>query len=119
MNFVDYMKHKARMVKMDDRGECTITCESCPLSGLNNEKEMYCLNFEHLYPELAVEIVDKWAKENPVETYLSDFLKHYPDAKLNEDGSPRCCLCDLDRNLDEECASYTSCLECWSRPVEY
>ena len=118
MNFVDYMKHKARMVKMNGRGECTITCESCPIGGLNNGKEMHCLNFEHLYPELAVEIVDKWAKENPIKTYLNTFLKHYPDAVLNNDGSPRYCLCDLDRNLNKECASYMSCLECWSRPVE-
>ena len=102
MNFADYMKHKARMVKMDGGGGCTITCESCPLSSLNNGKEKYCLTFEHLYPELAVEIVDKWAKENPVETYLSDFLKHYPDAKLNEDGSPCCCLCNMEKTFLEE-----------------
>ena len=118
MNFADYMKHKARMVKMDGGGGCTITCESCPLSSLNNGKEIYCLNFEHLYPELAAEIVDKWAKENPVETYLSDFLKHYPDAMLDKGGVPLLCLHLLDKGAYGECPEGMSCLECWNRPVE-
>ena len=30
------------------------------------------------YPEQAVEIVEKWAKENPVKTYLSVLLEKLP-----------------------------------------
>lgn len=118
MNFVEYMKNKARMVKMDKFGDCTIKCEDCPLGGLNNGKEMYCLKFEHLYPEEAVVIVEKWTKENPVKTYLSEFLGYYPNARANEDGVPNSCPHDLYKNIGSRCPENISCYECWNRPVE-
>lgn len=67
MEFIEYIKHKAKMVKMDSDGECGINCVSCPLGGLNNGKEMYCLSFERSFPDLAVKIVEDWVKENSTE----------------------------------------------------
>ena len=119
MNFVEYIKNKARMVKMDKIGDCTIKCEDCPLGGLHNGREMYCLKFEHLYPEEAVAIVEKWAKENPAKTYLNEFWKNYPYARDAGGGIPYCCPHDLYGYMGTDCPDeHTSCFECWSRPVE-
>ena len=121
MNFVEYMKNKARMVKMkmDKFGDCAIKCEDCPLGGLHNGREMYCLKFEHLYPEEAVAIVEKWAMEHPLKTYLSEFLEHYPNARIVEpERVPACCPHDLYNNLSDSCPAKMSCYECWNRPVE-
>ena len=118
MDFAEYMKNKARMVKMDSDGNCGIKCESCPLGGLNNGKEMYCKSFERLYPKDAAAIVEEWAKQNPEKTYLSEFYSHYPYARDGGEGIPFCCPYDLYGHMNIECPEHLTCLECWSRPVE-
>lgn len=119
MNFAEYMKNKARMVKMDSDGNCGIRCESCPLGGLNNGRELFCQRFEHLHPEEAIAIVEKWVKENPIKTYLSEFWKNYPYARDAGEGIPYCCPHDLYGYMATDCPDeHMTCLECWSRPVE-
>lgn len=118
MEFVEYMKNKARMVKMNKFGDCTIKCEDCPLGSRHNGREKHCLKFEHLYPEETVAIVEKWTKENPVKTYLSEFLSFYPNASLYEDDLPGFCPNDLYSNVKLGCSKSMTCLECWNSPME-
>ena len=107
MKAVDYLKEKARMTNNCD------TCRNCPLD--NVENMMTCIVLESKYPEKAVEIVEKWAKENPAKTYLSVLLEKLPNAKVLEGSFARFCPNTV-FNTNEKCPSAnTSCKDCWNR----
>ena len=113
MNAIDYLKEKGRMTK-----DCTIHCDDCPFYYDNNGTENDCTNFDSLYPEQAIEIVEKWAKENPVKTYLSVLLEKLPKAVLDENGTPAICPHNLFGGKQwDKCKSSTfgGCEICWNR----
>ena len=114
MNAVDYLKERERMTK----GRCPISekCCKCPFNHNNNGKQISCTQIEEKYPEQAVEIVEKWAKENPVKTYLSILLEKFPYGKRKPFGAPVVCPHDL-FNIEQICPG-TSCKQCWSRECE-
>ena len=103
MKAVDYLKEKARM-------------SNCPL---NNVENMACVILESKYPEKAVEIVEKWAKENPVKTYLSVLLEKFPNVPLDKKGVPiSFCPEDIYGGEEwEDCNSIIEgkCTKCWNR----
>ena len=70
MNAKEYLEVRSRMT----RG-CTIGCLNCPLSNEKNGKGLECPDLENTYPDIAVEIVEKWNKENPTITNLDVFKK--------------------------------------------
>lgn len=108
MKAIDYLKEKGRMTK-----DCTIHCADCPFEYDNNGTENNCTNFDSKYPEQAIEIVEKWAKENPVKTYKDVFLEKFPNATMGEDGCPTCCPTSL-FNIEQECPKIP-CVKCWNR----
>lgn len=57
MKAVDYLKTMKRMC------EVYSYCVGCPLA--NNDEGLACVDYESDCPEEIVEIVEKWAKENP------------------------------------------------------
>lgn len=70
----------------------------------------------------AVKFVERWAAEHPVKTRQSEFLKHYPDARIKKaDGLPMASPCDLDDKLAGKCEGIP-CPECrkkfWLAEVE-
>ena len=110
MKAVDYLKAKDRMTK-----ECHIRCDECPLSKDINGTGIDCMWLRRNYPEQAVEIVEKWAKENPVKTYLSVLLEKLPNAKVHEGGYTKFCPQTV-FNTKEKCpSSNMSCKDCWNR----
>ena len=119
----NYFAEKLRMTKRTREEGCKIKCSECPLSCQNNGISEFtsCITFEMLYPEKAIEIVQKWSDEHPQKTFLSEFLKHYPNAELNH-GVPRICLKEL--GDISGCAKtkkgdfYISCHSCWNQPIE-
>lgn len=117
MKFIEAMKIKKRMCE-DDIGDCI----DCPLSDCNNATKETCDNFMMLYPEGAEEILTKWAEEHPQKTILQDFLEKYPNAKMDEDGTPEGpCPYHLGYDDDDDCIyedTYTCCKKCWNRPLE-
>jgi len=107
MNAVDYLKEKERM--------CNSLVCNCPMSKKNNGKGMLCESFEKYYTEKAVEIVENWAKENPVKTYLSVLLEKLPNATLNNSTTlPFICVQTL-FGKGVECIGGMSCKQCWNR----
>ena len=46
-------------------------------------------------PQALVSIVEEWDKNNPAITLQEEFLKHYPDAKLNTFGVLNVCPLDV------------------------
>lgn len=117
MDALEFLKEYKRMCDQVD-------CEDCPLhsdGGCDTpiifSKPMYSLRE-------CVAAVEQWSKEHPRKTRQSEFLKQWPNAKMNPvigtvDVSP-CCL---DKSLLDECREHASdCYDCrrkyWLQEVE-
>ena len=113
MEFVKAMQISKRMCDKYSKKLCT----GCPLSPEHNGtyKGCSCSTFIEKYPEQAEAILKKWDEENPVKTFLSDFLEKYPNAPLNDSKAPRCCPSDMGYC---ECCCNMNCFKCWNRPLE-
>ena len=57
--------------------------------------EAICFKLEEKDTEI-VDRVEQWAKEHPVKTRQSEFLKMWPDAEVGDDGLPSIAPCQLD-----------------------
>lgn len=113
----NYFIEKLRMTKRTKNGLCKIKCSNCPLCSNNNGEGLSCPTFEIYYPEKAIEIVQKWSAEHPRKTYLSEFLKNYPNAQLKDDGTPvGICPHHLGLINKEDCKN-RNCVECWNQPI--
>ena len=67
--------------------------------------------------EEIVSRVEKWAKEHPVKTRQSEFLKQWPDAEIGDDGYPSVAPCQLNVELlqcesQKDCEDRGVCAEC-------
>lgn len=116
----NYFAEKLRMTKRTRRQGCKIKCSECPLSCQNNGTSEFtsCITFEMYHPEKAIAIVQKWSDEHPQRTYLSEFLKNYPNARLRTDGTPKgACLYDLGLMSLDDCRKYHNCVKCWNQPL--
>lgn len=114
----NYLVEKARMTKRYRYGGCQIECTDCPLSWQNNgtSESMMCATFEANYPEKAIEAVQRWSDEHPQRTYLTEFLKHYPNAELGDDGVPKgVCPHTLGLTDIDDCDD--NCVKCWNQPM--
>lgn len=116
----NYFAEKRRMTKRAKNGLCKLGCSNCPLCSINNNKGRSCTAFEMLYPEKAIEIVQKWSDEHPQRTYLSELLKTFPNTQLNDSGTPKeMCPHELGLNEIEDCGKTdNACVKCWSQPIE-
>ena len=114
---MNYFIEKLRMTKQQKDGVCKLDCSDCPLSSSNNGTGISCSHFETGYPEKAIAIVQKWSDEHPQKTYLSEFLKNYPNAPLVHDGTPEICLRKLGLTDIKTCR-VGGCVECWNQPIE-
>ena len=59
-----------------------------------------------------VQIVEKWAKEHPVKTRQSEFLKQWPDAEIGDDGYPSVAPCQLYKDMEERDENGVCCKNC-------
>lgn len=81
MDAVKFLKERARMCEANQTGE--MTCENC--AAYKGVSQCYKLG-EPKDPEKMVAIVEQWAKEHPVKTRQSEFLKLFPGAEPTKDG---------------------------------
>lgn len=74
-----------------------------------------------------IERVLKWAKEHPVKTRQSKFLKQWPDAEISDDGLPSIAPCQLNVGLihcksQKDCEDREVCDKCrrdfWLKEIE-
>ncbi len=119
----NYFTERQRMTKRHKLNigiyVCELNCVYCPLSGVNNGTNFSCTDFERLYPEKAIAIMQKWSDEHPQKTYLSEFLKNYPNASLNDAGLPQnTCPFHLGLISIDDCRKYHNCTECWNQPIK-
>lgn len=115
----NYFIEKLRMTKRQKNVICKLDCSDCPLSSSNNGTGISCTNLEMSYPEKAIAIVQKWSDEHPQKTYLSEFLKHYPNAPLGDGGTPTgICPYELGLMGAGDCRNNDDCVKCWNQPIE-
>lgn len=115
----NYFAEKLRMTKRTKNGLCEIKCSNCPLCSNNNGEGLSCPDFEMYYPEKAVKAVQKWSDEHPPKTFLTEFLKHYPNAELNPIGVPKgICPYDLGLMNRYDCRKDRNCVKCWNQIIE-
>ena len=114
MDAVEFLKARSRMCNDN-------VCEGdCPL--------FYCCN-DRIDDNMVklVSIVEQWAKEHPVKTRQSEFLKQWPDAEIGDDGYPSVAPCQLYKDMEEKdenrvCCKNCGCAECrrdfWLKEIE-
>jgi len=105
MDAVTYLKTRIRI--------CSQACGDCPFFGSLGCRRNYIENDE---PEKSVEIVEKWSKEHPHKTYLTDFLEKHPNAKMNKSISNYPLSCALNLGYCKDCK--INCCDCWNTPME-
>lgn len=85
-----------------------VTCATCSLSKDDCDHKK------------VIRIVEKWAKEHPVKTRLSEFLKLFPNESIQEKGCPSLCTKFFDSTVS--CKDSEGCLDCkkkfWLTPIE-
>lgn len=72
MDAVEFLMAKARFCKDGDCGECEIY----------DECDKTLDNITTADAERIVDVVEKWAKEHPIKTRQSEFLKMFPEANM-------------------------------------
>lgn len=114
----NYLNEKLRITKIAKNGVCKTKCSDCPLCIDNNGEGLSCTSFEMLYPEKAIEIIQRWSNAHPPKTYLTEFLKHYPNALLRIDGTPKViCPYYLGLISRDDCRKDHNCVKCWNQAI--
>lgn len=121
LEFIKYLKKMCAQYGVENQKHAF--CQGCP--ALTEEDEICIANFqfESCVPNKAVEAVEKYAKENPIKTRSSEFLKYYPIADVLYNGVVNICPKRVDKsyNLSSGCND-TNCYGCkteyWTQEVE-
>lgn len=62
-------------------------CKFCDLSVNVNGLHITCCNLLANHPNKASEIILKWCEEHPIKTRQSEFMKMFPNAKIDNCGT--------------------------------
>ena len=112
MDAVKFVKTLGRM--------CNVECINCEIWKRRSGGES-CAVWQKNHPEEAVAIAEKWAAEHPAKTRQSEFLKHYPGARITIDGFLHACPMEVFSDTGINCGAKT-CHECrkafWLAEVE-
>ncbi len=119
MDAVEFIKTRARICRAYE------DCENCPLDFFCTEE--YIEQDSGDFIDRVVKEVEQWAKEHPVKTRQSEFLKMWPEAEIGDDGYPSVTLCQLYKGMEEKdkngvCCKNCGCAECrrdfWLKEIE-
>lgn len=117
-NSLNYMREKDRMCSSYIKSCNDCLDSECPLKVTQNGITITCRRFESLYPEKAIAIVQRWSDEHPPKTFLTEFLKNYPNAQLRIDGTPKVvCPYYLGLISRDDCRKDHNCVKCWNQPI--
>jgi hypothetical protein len=107
MDAVEYTKTLRRLC------ESQANCPECPLhENCEEDNYGYCNGNASEYVEKSVHIVEQWAKDHPVKTRQSEFLKMFPKAEIKDDYLWMCPkYINYDYNPEENCHEI-SCSDC-------
>ena len=103
MDAVEYIKNLRKLCKSQER------CSGCVL--YDKEDKCCILNISE-YTEKSVQIVEQWAKEHPIKTRQSEFLRMFPNAMINESDGVLCITPCKIEGKSVGCQNGKSCGEC-------
>lgn len=66
------------------------------------------------FPKDAIQIIQKWSDEHPVETMIDHLKTQHPKVQLDEDNVPPFCPPNIGYEEDHSCDK--DCIKCWNRP---
>lgn len=110
MDIVEFFQTANRLCK-------NRSCAKCPICKKGMIKEMCMVRRTVMLGDASVEsieemisIVEQWAKDHPVKTRQSEFLKQFPNATLHRDviSIPPC---SMEKEIKENCLK-SDCYEC-------
>ena len=118
MDAVEFLKTKKRMCE-----NFIGTCVGCPIRDEKHRERISCDKYMRDYPVEAIAIIEKWLAEHPIKTRQSEFLKYYPNTRLDNTGYIVISPCHIDASYEPEiCNPMTFCKKCrekyWSEEVE-
>ena len=107
MDAVEFLKTVDRLCRAEE------DCSSCPLNGYACDANLKDVARYYTLESVQdmVQKVEQWAKDNPVKTRQSEFLKMFPDAKINDDGILAFCPGAFSQK-EKYCHKYNKCEEC-------
>lgn len=114
MDAVEFLKAAARLCAIHHCDDGCTLIDSCD----DDTEDGYARR---------VRTVEQWAKEHPVKTRQSEFLKMYPEAEIGDDGYPSVAPCQLYKDMEEKdengvCCKNCGCAECrrdfWLKEIE-
>ena len=98
MDAVKFYKAFKRMCYKTD-------CKDCLL-------DQKCRPSANVEPEEVVQLVAEWAKDHPVKTRQSEFLKLFPDAQIDTYGALTIRPCSIEKGLCSKCTTLSDCVDC-------
>ena len=101
MDAVEYLKTLRRLCESKER------CSGCVLY---NKEDSCCIADIGGSAEDTVQIVEQWAKDHPLKTRQSEFLKMFPNADLFRDVI-KILPCSVEKGMSK-CCSDKRCEEC-------
>lgn len=118
MDAVEYFKEATRMCN---------SVKNCPDCPFNEFIMAFPCGTTKEYSDIrsleeAIKIVEKWSAEHPKKTRQSEFLKMFPNARLDEDGKLPLNPCNVDSRYMPKRGCVIACNDCrkeyWSEEVE-
>ena len=113
MDAVEFLKQFNRMCRAYDKDGF---CKNCPAY-----EYACCTNFNGQEND-AVQIVEQWAKEHPVKTRQSEFLKMFPETEMIDD---YICICPSRVSKEYRDSNASCSIECdkckrdfWLKEIE-
>lgn len=106
MDAVEFFQTVNRICKNKDCNECPVyKNNTCCMIGFDDDSVKSI--------EETISKVEQWAKDHPVKTRKSEFLKMFPNAELDEDGVLTIYSCSIESSLrkTQEC-SIKNCHKC-------
>lgn len=113
MDAVEFIKERDRMCRFYHHAG---DCYQCPA------KDCECSVLEGMVDDdNIVTIVEEWSAAHPIKTRQSEFLKHYPDARILAHGCLNACPMNVFSDTGINCNAQP-CFECkkdfWLAEVE-
>ena len=117
MDALEFIRERNRMCKAN-KG-----CVKCPAA------KTLCVVSSAVraeYAEKLVQIVEQWAAEHPRKTRQDEFLRQWPEARVDKDGILSICPADIAKSLMDEYGGCNNpmenCRKCrrefWGQEVE-
>lgn len=107
MDAVEFFQTVNRICKNKDCNECPV-CKNntCCMIGFDDDSVKSI--------EETISKVEQWAKDHPVKTRQSEFLKMFPNAAIDEDNGILCIKpCTIDESIG--CTNGKGCDDCYRK----